>query len=85
MNIKPFVKKKCIPQSKDFAKHLFCLKLTLAALAFLMVISCWAITDNTSMSILLNSSKQHQAPDVARPEKNRPIICIKEKHDCRKY
>lgn len=26
------------------------------------------------MSILLNSSKQHQAPDWARPEKNRPII-----------
>lgn len=26
------------------------------------------------MSILLNSSKQHQAPDWAKPEKNRPII-----------
>ena len=39
-----------------------------------MVRSCWAITDNTSMSILLNSSKQHQAPDWAKPEKNRPII-----------
>lgn len=26
------------------------------------------------MSILLNSSKQHQAPDCAKPEKNLPII-----------
>ena len=32
------------------------------------------MTDKTSMSILLNSSKQHQAPDCANPEKNRPII-----------
>ena len=48
--------------------------LTFATLAFLMVRSCWAITDSTSMSILLNSSKQHQAPDWAKPEKNRPII-----------
>ena len=50
------------------------MKRTLAALALRMVISCWAMTDNTSMSIRLNSSKQHQAPDCARPEKNRPII-----------
>ena len=47
---------------------------TLAALALRMVISCCAMTDNTSMSMRLNSSKQHQAPDWARPEKNRPII-----------
>lgn len=40
-----------------------------------MVSSCWAMTDNTSMSIRLNSSKQHQAPDCASPEKKRPIIC----------
>lgn len=39
-----------------------------------MVRSCWAMTDNTSISILLNSSKQHQAPDCANPEKNLPII-----------
>lgn len=45
-----------------------------AAFAFLMVISCWAMTDSTSISILLNSSKQHQAPDCASPEKNLPII-----------
>ena len=51
----------------------------MAALAFLIVINCWAITDNTSMSILLNSSKQHQAPDWARPEKKRPIIWNKKK------
>ena len=37
--------------------------LTREIFAFLMVISCCAITDNTSMSILLNSSKQHHAPD----------------------
>ena len=49
-------------------------RLTFAALAFLMVMSCWAITDKTSMSIRLNSSKQHQAPDCARPLKKRPII-----------
>jgi len=47
---------------------------TLAALALRMVMSCWAITDSTSMSMRLNSSKQHQAPDWAKPEKNRPII-----------
>lgn len=48
---------------------------TLAALAFRMVMSCWAITDSTSMSMRLNSSKQHQAPDWASPLKKRPIIC----------
>lgn len=48
---------------------------TFWALAFLIVISCWAMTDRTSMLILLNSSKQHQAPDCASPEKNPPIIC----------
>lgn len=48
--------------------------LTFAALAFLMVMSCWAMTDRTSMSIRLNSSKQHQAPDCAKPLKKRPII-----------
>ena len=52
----------------DVAQH------TLAILAFRMVMSCWAITDSTSMSMRLNSSKQHQAPDWARPLKNRPII-----------
>ncbi|KAG7211514.1 hypothetical protein KM043_010781 [Ampulex compressa] len=49
--------------------------LALASLAFLIVINCCAITESTSMSIRLNSSKQHQAPDVASPEKNLPIIC----------
>jgi hypothetical protein len=34
----------------------------------------YAITDNTSILILLNSSKQHQAPDEARPLKNLPTI-----------
>lgn len=32
--------------------------------------TCWAMTDNTSRSILLNSSKQAQAPADARPLKN---------------
>ena len=36
---------------------------TLDALALRMVISCCAMTDKTSMSMRLNSSKQHQAPD----------------------
>ena len=69
----------CKPQGKCIVCFLVVLSvrssLTLAILAFLMVRSCWAITDNTSMSIRLNSSKQHQAPDWARPEKKRPIIC----------
>ena len=34
------------------------------------------MTDRTSMSIRLNSSKQHQAPEVAKPEKNLPIIYL---------
>lgn len=51
---------------------------TFAALAFRMVMSCWAMTDNTSMSIRLNSSKQHQAPDWASPLKKRPIIWKRE-------
>ena len=54
---------------------LVCAKwLTFDALAFLIVMSCCAMTESTSMSILLNSSKQHQAPDCAKPEKKRPII-----------
>ena len=32
--------------------------------------TCWATTDSTSRSILLNSSKQAQAPADARPLKN---------------
>ena len=47
---------------------------TFAVLAFLIVRICCAITDNTSISIRLNSSKQHHAPDWAKPEKNFPII-----------
>eukprot|EP00960_Hanusia_phi_P052209 761318-Hanusia_phi.AAC.2 len=38
-----------------------------------MVITCWAITDSTSMSMRLNSSKQAQAPEDASPLKNFPI------------
>lgn len=37
--------------------------------AFLMVVSCVEMTDNTEMSIRLNSSKQPQAPHWHRPEK----------------
>ena len=57
--------------------------LTRAIFAFLMVISCCAMTDRTSMSILLNSSKQHQAPDWASPEKNLPIIYAQGKKEVR--
>lgn len=32
------------------------------------------MTESTSMSILLNSSKHDQAPPYAKPEKNLPII-----------
>lgn len=35
-----------------------------------MVRTCWAMTERTSKSILLNSSKQHQAPELANPLKN---------------
>lgn len=33
-------------------------------------LTCWATTESTSSSILLNSSKQAQAPEEARPLKN---------------
>ena len=36
--------------------------------------SYYAMTDNTSKRILLNSSKQHQAPEAANPLKNFPTI-----------
>ena len=39
-----------------------------------MVRICWAMTESTSMSIRLNSSKQAQAPHWANPEKNRPMV-----------
>ena len=39
-------------------------------LAFWMVRICCAITDSTSSSMRLNSSKQDQEPDAARPLKN---------------
>ena len=45
-------------------------------MAVWMVKTYWAITDKTSRSILLNSSKQLQAPLVARPLKNF-VIAIK--------
>ena len=32
--------------------------------------NCYAITDKTSIFILLNSSKQHHAPALAKPLKN---------------
>ena len=47
----------------------------LESLADLMVRICWATTDRTSMSMRLNSSKQHQLPDWASPAKNFPSIC----------
>ncbi|RNA24725.1 hypothetical protein BpHYR1_026639 [Brachionus plicatilis] len=46
---------------------------TLACTARIMLNICWATTDNTSKSILLNSSKHAQAPAEARPLKNFPI------------
>jgi len=38
--------------------------------------SYWAMTDKTSILILLNSSKQHQAPAAAKPLKKLAIILI---------
>jgi len=35
-------------------------------------LTCWAATDNTGSVILLNSSKQPQDPDWARPLKILP-------------
>ena len=43
---------------------------TPAALPLLIVRICWATTDNTSTEMRLNSSKQHQLPQPARPLKN---------------
>lgn len=40
---------------------------TLRAMARWMVKICWATTDKTSNSILLNSSKHAQEPDCAKP------------------
>ena len=40
-----------------------------------MILICVEITDNTEMSILLNSSKQPQAPHWARPENILPTAC----------
>ena len=37
---------------------------TLCCWAFWMVVICWATTDNTSMSMRLNSSKHAQAPEL---------------------
>ena len=45
---------------------------SLAALALWMVRICWAMTESTSRSMRLNSSKQAQAPADARPLKNLP-------------
>lgn len=54
--------------------------------ATLMVRICEAMTERTSISIRLNSSKQHQAPDCTNPKNNFPIILKKKKRiDCRNY
>jgi len=42
----------------------------LSFIAFYIVITYYAITDKTSKSIRLNSSKQHHAPEEANPLKN---------------
>ena len=47
--------------------------LTLCCWAIWIVVICWATTESTSMSILLNSSKQAQAPELAKPLKNFPM------------
>ena len=39
-------------------------------MAIWIVKICWATTDNTSKSIRLNSSKQDQAPQEAKPLKS---------------
>lgn len=43
-----------------------CPMLTRCCCAFWMVVICCATTDNTSMSIRLNSSKQAQAPALSQ-------------------
>lgn len=45
----------------------------LTFIAFCSVRSCCATTDNTSISMRLNSSKQAQAPLCASPAKKRPM------------
>ena len=47
--------------------------LTFCCWAFWIVLICCATTDNTSISIRLNSSKHAQAPELARPLRNFPI------------
>ena len=42
----------------------------MALIAVCIVSTCWAITERTYKSILLNSSKQHHPPDWANPLKN---------------
>jgi hypothetical protein len=43
----------------------------------------YAITDSTSASIRLNSSKLHHDPDEAKPLKNLPYIGMKGLKDLR--
>ena len=53
---------------------------TLCCWAFWMVVICWATTDNTSMSMRLNSSKQAHAPAL----KTMPRVTVNthnNKHD----
>ena len=47
---------------------------TPAALPLLIVRICWVTTDNTT-EMRLNSSKQHQLPQPARPLKNLARPC----------
>ena len=63
----------CLPVSKlNFFIIVGNLLLTL--FYYEVILTCCATTDSTSKSIRLNSSKQHQDPDWARPEKNLPSI-----------
>lgn len=50
---------------------------TLVLTAWTILKICCAITDNTSMSIRLNSLKHAQVPDEANPLKNYQYIFIK--------
>lgn len=62
-----------VPSKRNLSK--FC------PTAIWILIICWATTDSTSTSTQLNSSKQAQAPDCAKPYKYINITCITQVKD----
>lgn len=68
---------KCITESKqwhNFTHNVPSNSMTgcCCSIPCLSCMSCWAITDNTSISIRLNSSRHVQEPDWARPAPRQP-------------